>query len=378
MTLKSRRRRKTDKKQSDKSLLKLVLLGNSGCGKSTIFNYFANSDVLRSKEKKLVGSLLTPRLKPKSKSDPILGHKQEEKFQSEIQLKKIICSKLINGTVFLLNKCNQSVKNQECCNVVLQYSQNFASLLHPKFNLHPQIKTALKQSWKVEELIGQLEKNKYVPKFAQYDNLEYFLAALENDPQFCSSLWIPELQDIIRCTKPTTTKRSKSFALRKSVIHVSDLGGCDTEFHKWKEEFTNDLCYDEICIVYPIPIGDFDLACSDDEKISSLNKSLQLYRKINEFLRSSCRLPKTRIILFFNKTDIFLDKVEAESIEFIHSDVPVSFPQANWKSIAMQVCSLYIEASRFQVSTCVGSALDESTVEKLSLECLLSYNTYRK
>jgi guanine nucleotide-binding protein G(i) subunit alpha len=89
-----------------------------------------------------------------------------------------------------------------------------------------------------------------------------------------------------------------------------DVGGQRNERRKWIHVFDS-----VTAIIYVTSLSEYDMVLEEDETMNRMRESMLLFDEI-----CNCRYFKdTSIIIFFNKSDIFADKIKT-------TDLAVCFP----------------------------------------------------
>jgi GTPase SAR1 family protein len=144
--------------------------------------------------------------------------------------------------------------------------------------------------------------NFYLP-----DSTEYFFKQLVtiSDPAY-----IPSNADLFRVRIPTTGILQTQFTVRKAHFLLVDVGGQRSERRKWLN------CFQSVrAILYVVAISEYDQQLYEERRVNRIQESLQVFSSIaTEFF------PKTPIIIFFNKIDIFREKIKEVKIKPYYPD----------------------------------------------------------
>jgi GTPase SAR1 family protein len=139
--------------------------------------------------------------------------------------------------------------------------------------------------------------NFYLP-----DSTEYFFKQLltVSDPAY-----IPSNADLFRVRIPTTGILQTQFTVRKAQFLLVDVGGQRSERRKWLN------CFQSVrAILYVVAISEYDQQLYEERRVNRIRESLQVFNSIaTEFF------PKTPIIIFFNKIDIFREKIKEVKVK---------------------------------------------------------------
>jgi guanine nucleotide-binding protein G(o) subunit alpha len=140
------------------------------------------------------------------------------------------------------------------------------------------------------------------------DSAKYFLDDLD---RIGSADYLPTEQDLLRTRVKTTGVVEVNFELKGIHFRVFDVGGQRSERRKWIHYFE-----DVTAIIFFIAISEYDLTMYEDASTNRMQDSLQLFESIvnNPFFA------KTSFIMFFNKKDLFEEKIK-------HSPLTICFPE---------------------------------------------------
>jgi len=108
-----------------------------------------------------------------------------------------------------------------------------------------------------------------------------------------------------------------------------DVGGQRSERRKWVHCFA-----DVTAIIFVVAISSYDQVLEEDEKTNRMDEDIKLYKEIAD----NQWFTETSIILFFNKKDIFDEKLQRG----VHLNVCPSFKDYNGK-LELGPASEYIQ-----------------------------------
>eukprot|EP01080_Neovahlkampfia_damariscottae_P001179 gene1179-10693_t len=138
----------------------------------------------------------------------------------------------------------------------------------------------------------------YRSEFQLFDSAVYFFSEIERISDFSYS---PTIPDLIRCRTKTTGIVGIEFEIDKVHYKLSDVGGQRSERKKWIH------CFDDVnAILFVVALSEYDLKCYEDGTTPRMDESLGLFEEIC----NNKHFTDTPIILFFNKDDLFRDKIE--------------------------------------------------------------------
>ncbi|KAI1728039.1 g-protein alpha subunit domain-containing protein [Ditylenchus destructor] len=134
------------------------------------------------------------------------------------------------------------------------------------------------------------------------DSAKYFLDSVQrlHEPGYR-----PTEQDILFSRVATTGVVEVKFKIKDLDFRVFDVGGQRSERRKWIH------CFDNVeSIIFITAISEYDQVLFEDETTNRMIESMQLFSSI---CNSSWFL-NTAMILFLNKKDLFLEKIQRVNI----------------------------------------------------------------
>ncbi|XP_068175609.1 guanine nucleotide-binding protein subunit alpha-15-like isoform X2 [Antennarius striatus] len=139
------------------------------------------------------------------------------------------------------------------------------------------------------------------------DSTEYYMSNLD---RISASDYIPTEQDVLRVRFPTTGIHDYAFNVKNITLRIVDVGGQKSERRKWIH------CFEDVTsLIFLASLSEYDQVLEERETINRMQESLALfYTTIH-----SPWFHSTSIILFLNKTDILVDKIQ-------NSDLKKYFP----------------------------------------------------
>ncbi|XP_027012132.1 guanine nucleotide-binding protein G(t) subunit alpha-2-like isoform X2 [Tachysurus fulvidraco] len=129
------------------------------------------------------------------------------------------------------------------------------------------------------------------------DSAAYFLGDLD---RICAADYVPDDLDVLHARIKTSEIVEEQFTFKELSFRMFDAGGQRPERRNWIK------CFEDVtCIIFCAALSAYDLALVEDEEVNRMHESLYLFNSIcnHKFFSSSS------IVLFLNKTDIFLDKI---------------------------------------------------------------------
>lgn len=165
---------------------------------------------------------------------------------------------------------------------------------------------------------GMVEAATRGSAFGMLDSAPYFL---DNIDRIFSPDYAPWEQDVLRSRKATKGVVQYQFSIEDNRFQMFDVGGQRGERKKWIH------CFEDVkAILFVTSLSEYDQKLAEDSSRNRMVESLTLFEGI-------VNLPwfeKTSIILFFNKKDIFEEKI-------LRVDLSTTFPEYidyehQWKS----------------------------------------------
>lgn len=134
------------------------------------------------------------------------------------------------------------------------------------------------------------------------DSAYYFLNSLDRISQ---PNYIPSEQDVLRTRVKTTGITETKFSMNGLNFKLVDIGGQRSERKKWIH------CFEGVtAIIFLVALSEYDLTLIEDHEMNRMQESMKLFTSIcnNKWFRD------TSTILFFNKKDLFTDKIKTSSL----------------------------------------------------------------
>ena len=166
------------------------------------------------------------------------------------------------------------------------------------------------------------------------DSAKYFF---DNLHRILADDYVPKLQDVLRVRVPTTSIREYTFCMRRDVVfRMIDVTGQRNEMRKWIHYFEGVKA-----VMFLVAISEYDQVLQNQNR---LQESLSLFETIITypwFVKSS-------IILMFNETDLFQEKIMTSDIVkyFPAYSGPTRDPQAGKSFIASLFLSVNDDPER--------------------------------
>jgi len=147
----------------------------------------------------------------------------------------------------------------------------------------------------------------------------------------------PTLRDVLVCRQKSTGIQEYHLPGEGGAqIRLVDVGGQKSERRKWASQFdSTDL------IIFLVAINEYDMPLEEDSSETRLVDSLKLWMTLTQVPA----LSKIPFVVFFNKIDLFEEKIKRKPLSFYFSDWDRWLgSQPNAQSLNMyQLSILYLE-----------------------------------
>jgi len=208
---------------------------------------------------------------------------------------------------------------------------------------------------------------KFRSQFQIHDNVEYFLDRVSD---ICDEKYQPSFDDYLRIRTRTTGStieriRATIEGFGECTFEFTDVGGQRCERKKWMR-----MVKDEIqAVLYVVALSEYDLALFEDNKTNCLVEALNLFKEVinNRFFH------KKTVLVFFNKYDLFKEKIKKVPITVAFPDFPVDTADPHdeeevVKFVASKFLSSF-DGQDYQLATPLHihrtTALDTTHIQKL-------------
>jgi len=135
------------------------------------------------------------------------------------------------------------------------------------------------------------------------DSASYYFEAIDRitQPDF-----LPSEQDVLRSRAKTTGIIETVFTVGEITFKLVDVGGQRSERKKWMH------CFQDVtAIIFVTSLSEYDLKLYEDDKINRMMESIELFKTtINNEWFSGVKGHAPSVILFFNKSDLFQEKIK--------------------------------------------------------------------
>jgi len=141
------------------------------------------------------------------------------------------------------------------------------------------------------------------PNYLENDSCKYYFDKLK---EITKPGYQPTTEDVFRCRVKSTGIYELKFQItdgskRKFTYLLTDVGGQRSERNKWIHSFEGVMA-----VIFFVDLSGFNLMLDEAPTFNRLDESLKLF----EAIANSQWFKNSTVILFFNKTDLFKEKLE--------------------------------------------------------------------
>ncbi|KAJ3155593.1 guanine nucleotide-binding protein subunit alpha [Geranomyces variabilis] len=172
--------------------------------------------------------------------------------------------------------------------------------------LSDEIVQAIKALW---QDVGIQEALRNANQFFIQDTAEHFLMDVD---KFVAPKYVPDDQDVLYARQRTTEISQHVFTIDKRTIKVFDVGGQLSERVFWAPYFEAELD----AILFIASLAAYDQRLVEDAAVSRMLDALLLF----ESVANHPLLRNVGMILFLNKTDLFMQKLQWSPINRFFPD----------------------------------------------------------
>jgi len=158
----------------------------------------------------------------------------------------------------------------------------------------------IKEAWH-EPAIHEVWK--YANEFQLIDSAKYFYDNLDRVSQMG---YIPSVDDILHSRQMTTGICEIEWDSKNFHFKMTDVVGQRNHRNKWIH------CFDAVtAVIFCVALSEYDQTLREDDTTNRMHESLQLF----DSLVNSEWFYKTPFVIFFNKRDIFDEKIKTKSLK---------------------------------------------------------------
>lgn len=229
-------------------------------------------------------------------------HGKDYLEQDRLEFRHTIYHNILKGMKILVEARRrlqiplENPKNESCGLTISSYHRDHE--LSPE-EFHPFV-DALASLWKDAGIQSTLQRNN---EFQLGDSVPYFMKHMDT----VGSLgYVPSKEDVLHARKATRGVHEHNIDIKGVPFRFVDVGGQRSQRQKWFQ------CFDEVTsILFLVSSSAFDQTLLEDRVTNRLVESVNIFDTIvnNRCFRS------VSIILFFNKTDLLVDKIKHRNIK---------------------------------------------------------------
>lgn len=257
-------------RQLQKRMLKILLLGGPGSGKSTIF-----------KQMKIL-------------------HMNGFSDADYVNFRYLVHSNVVQAVTQLLKAAEQfnyTPDDNEKLMQALEFFRVYKEQVRPsEIELSYELSRAISLIYNSQFIQSTLLRKDEVELL---DSAQYFLDDLE---RISVSDYRANEMDVIRARVPTSGINEIEFSYKHVILRMVDVGGQRSEQRKWIH------CFDNVSgVLFIAEISAYNLIEDDGEtRKNRLKYSMHLFKRV---ANNRCFGKKTAMILFLNKIDVFKRKI---------------------------------------------------------------------
>lgn len=262
-------------RRSEQRAKKLLLLGAGGSGKSTIF-----------KQLKSIHQGMTQQERESYK--PIVVNNIVQTMKTLV----VKADELVRSDPQRFSGLNMSPESRESAEYVVL-------LRHDMEEIDGQTASHVEKLWKDPAIKGTFAQRSL---FQSQDSAEYFFDQIR---RVADRNYIPSEKDVMFARVRTTGIVEQEFTVEGNKFHVYDVGGQRNERRKWIHCFEN-----VTAVLFISSLSAYDQMLYEDECTNRMQESLNLFAEVC----NSRWFLDTSIILFLNKSDLFMNKIDKVSL----------------------------------------------------------------
>jgi len=323
-------------RNQDKKTIRILLLGPGDSGKTTIVKQMKKiHDTLTDDDIKIMAPYI---------QDAVVGY---------IKLLCFQCHELCEKEE---QKTKVDAKNEALREELLN--------LKSPYTLNQELATKISTMWADPAIKETLTLR---AKYQIHDNVGYFLDKID---AICKKEYEPSFEDFIRIRT-----RSTGFAMEKITANIdqfgeyrfefTDVGGQRSERKKWMK-----IVVDQIqAVLYVVAISEYDMKCFEDNDTNRLCEALNLFKEIvgGRFFNGKS------VLVFFNKYDLFKEKIKTIPITVAFPDFPTDkFDPNDENAVVKHIASKFLQCfdgKNIKLATPLHihrtSALDTNNIQKV-------------
>lgn len=132
------------------------------------------------------------------------------------------------------------------------------------------------------------------------DNMDYFFGKVT---KIMDQEYSPSVEDALKCRVRTTGMIEYNYDVKENEFILYDVGGQRNERKKWIHHFA-----DVAAVLFICALNHYHAVLFEDEKKNAMHEAVELFTEIC----NSKWFRKSEMILFFNKDDLFREKLRSQ------------------------------------------------------------------
>ncbi|MES1908895.1 MAG: hypothetical protein MHM6MM_001737 [Cercozoa sp. M6MM] len=250
---------------AERSFKKFLLLGAGESGKSTLFKQMVQ----------LYGK----------------GYSENDRKL----VKKTVYANVIAAMTTLIEQCALRESEDEKYKITSDALEYFKENVQQDTVIDDEVAGKIRDLWSDPAIKAIWEERS---KIQVIDSAAYLFDRIE---QIGSEDYVPDYQDMLRIRVRTTGIMETEFDVDGRKFRIFDVGGQRNERKKWIHCFEN-----VTAVIFVAALSEYDQVLFEDDTTNRMKEALQLFDDIC----NSHWFLKTSIILFLNKNDLFVDKIQ--------------------------------------------------------------------
>eukprot|EP01083_Nonionella_stella_P038369 104411_1 len=238
------------------------------------------------------------------------------------------------------------------------------SALQSPYQLTEDIALKVKMLWTDKGIHNTLNHRQY---YQIAENAAFFFDKIET---IASPSYAPSFDDYLRFRQTTNglsqtqIKIDFGSSFGDQVFHFTDVGGQKSERSKMKHAKD-----DANAVIYVVGVSDYDLTLFEDNTTNRLTESIDMFRDV--MLNHKLYVGRT-VLLFFNKYDLFKEKIKKVPITVAVDDFPEELDPNDAEDVIRFVADKFLNVFKEAQVDLSGplhivrtTALDTNMIEKI-------------
>ncbi|XP_063722973.1 guanine nucleotide-binding protein G(i) subunit alpha-1-like [Symsagittifera roscoffensis] len=182
--------------------------------------------------------------------------------------------------------------------------------------LYPRIAQEIKTIWQNASIVATLDRKS---EFYMLDSAQYFMSRIDDVK---SPNYNPTDEDVLKARKQTSgivdVKIDAKLARDKVIFQITDVGGQRYERKYWSRVMSG---VETTSILYIFSLSDYNLDVLEMLPERKRNRMIENTQVFNSVINKD-EFRNKNVIVFLNKTDIFIEKLKHVPLTVCYSDYP--------------------------------------------------------